>query len=1110
MAEQARGAASPARYGFTDDRADAQLRAAGWWTDAGADESSRGVLVALSRAADPDLALRGLDRLREADEPGWPELSEALCGDPAFRGRLISVLGTSSALADFLVGAPGEWRRLAQDKCTETECFAGELLAAVGQPSPVAYGSSGGEPATAGEGDPAVGGGSGSGAAGGSGLAAVGESGAPAGDGAIPTAGGGSAAAVATDGEPRTGTAAAQDSRGAVSAPTGTAAAQDSRGAVSAPTGTAAAQAPQGAASAPTGQRLTGTAAVQALRTAYRGLLLEIAAADLAHVVEPSLEQPSYEEITGRLTALAEAALVAGLAVAHAELASKDLDGTKLAIIAMGKCGGRELNYVSDVDVIFVGEGDLQLATRLASKTMQLVGTACFEVDAALRPEGKAGALVRTLEGHTAYYRKWARTWEFQALLKARAVAGDAELGRQYVEMVDEVVWSAAERENFVEDVQQMRRRVEKHVPSDLADRELKLGRGGLRDVEFAVQLLQLVHGRADTNLRSASTMDALHALGAGGYVGLADAAELETAYEFLRTVEHRLQLRRLRRTHLFPDPSETAELRILARAIGIKPERGRSEAELLVADFRRYAQRIRRLHEKLFYRPLLQSVASVPTEALRLTTKQAAQRLAALGYAAPDGALQHIKALTAGVSRRAAIQHALLPVLLDLFADTPDPDGGLLAYRKVSEALEDTPWYLRVLRDEGAVVERVAFLLGTSKLVPDLLARAPEVLQLLGDPNRLAGRDPREVAKSLRATVRRQPGLKAAVAAARSLRRHEMLRVAAADLLGLLDVQQVCAALSSVWVAVLQSALAAAIRKREAEVGGTPAKIAVIGMGRLGGAELGYGSDADVLFVCEANDGADDGEAVRFASSVAETVRQMLGQPSADPPLQVDADLRPEGRGGPLVRTLESYRAYYARWGEVWEAQALLRARYIAGDDGLGERFTAMADEIRYPRGGLDAGRVREVRRMKARVQTERIPRGTDPTLNTKLGRGGLADVEWVVQLFQLRHAHELLSLRTTSTPGALSALAEAGLVAEGDAASLTETWLLATRVRNATMLVRGKASDQVPSSGRELAAVARVLGYSDEDDPGEFLDFYRRTTRRAHAVVERVFFED
>ncbi len=395
------------------------------------------------------------------------------------------------------------------------------------------------------------------------------------------------------------------------------------------------------------GTVLTGTAAVRALRATYRGLLLEIAASDLAHVVEPKLEEVPLGEITGALTALAEAALRTGLLVAEHEV-GHSADAT-LAVIAMGKCGARELNYVSDVDVVFVGEGDIGIATRLASTLMRVVSQACFEVDAALRPEGKTGALVRSLESHEAYYTRWARTWEFQALLKARPVAGDVELGRRYAELVAPMVWSAAEREDFVADVQRMRRRVERHVPADLADRELKLGRGGLRDVEFAVQLLQLVHGRADTTLRSPSTVDALEALGAGGYVGRADAAELRESYEFLRTVEHRLQLRGLRRTHLFPEFDDVEQLRWLARASGVRPSRGRAESEVLTAEFRRHARRVRRLHEKLFYRPLLEAVSKVPTAALRLTTQQAASRLAALGYLAPDGALRHIRALTAG-----------------------------------------------------------------------------------------------------------------------------------------------------------------------------------------------------------------------------------------------------------------------------------------------------------------------------------------------------------------------------------------------------------------------------------------------------------------------------
>ncbi len=224
---------------------------------------------------------------------------------------------------------------------------------------------------------------------------------------------------------------------------------------------------------------------------------------------------------------------------------------------------------------------------------------------------------------------------------------------------------------------------------------------------------------------------------------------------------------------------------------------------------------------------------------------------------------------------------------------------------------------------------------------------------------------------------------------------------------------------------------------------------------------------------------------------------------------MQVDADLRPEGRQGPLVRTFESYRAYYAQWAEVWEAQALLRARPIAGDEGLGERFVEMIDPIRYPEGGLDATAVREIRRIKARVDAERLPRGADPTTHTKLGRGGLADVEWTVQLLQLQHAHAVPALRTPSTIEGIEAGTEAGLVDPEDAAELKAAWVMATRARNAVMLVKGKPGDQLPTIGRDLTAVAAVMGHPPGTDPGEFLDEYRRTTRRARAVAERVFYD-
>ncbi len=374
----------------------------------------------------------------------------------------------------------------------------------------------------------------------------------------------------------------------------------------------------------------TGPEVLDALRTAYRRCLLRLAARDLAGRVV-------LEDVAGELADLASATLTAGLAVALAGL-PEDAAGCRLAVIGMGKTGGRELNYVSDVDVVFVAEpvdgssddAAARTATRLASAMVRVCGEVAWPVDAALRPEGASGPLVRTLASHEAYYKRWASTWEFQALLKARPVAGDLALGRDYVERIAPLVWRAGERPGFVADVQAMRRRVEATLKGDLADRELKLGPGGLRDIEFAVQLLQLVHGRADASLRSGTTLLALDALASGGYVAREDARHLAEAYRWLRTVEHRLMLHRLRRTHLLPPKDDEAAVRRLARACGYRGD----VLPLFARERAGYGREVRRLHEKLFYRPLLSAVATLSPEETRLTAAAARTRLEALGFA--------------------------------------------------------------------------------------------------------------------------------------------------------------------------------------------------------------------------------------------------------------------------------------------------------------------------------------------------------------------------------------------------------------------------------------------------------------------------------------------
>ncbi|MGD9955831.1 MAG: bifunctional [glutamine synthetase] adenylyltransferase/[glutamine synthetase]-adenylyl-L-tyrosine phosphorylase [Candidatus Nanopelagicales bacterium] len=853
--------------------------------------------------------------------------------------------------------------------------------------------------------------------------------------------------------------------------------------------------------------RGSGAEVLAALRMAYRRRLLAIAASDLA-------DGAPFVEVAAALADLADAVLEAALAIARAEHPDA-ADLVRLAVIALGKCGGRELNYISDVDVVYVVEAldgvdetdAVRAGTRLAQSLMRACNAptsegAIWEVDPNLRPEGKSGVLVRTLASYEGYYRRWASTWEFQALLKARPAAGDLELGRAFVDLVTPFVWSAADRPNFVEDTQAMRRRVEENVPAKDAERQLKLGAGGLRDVEFSVQLLQLVHGRSDVMLHSATTMTALESLATWGYVGREDASTLAQSYAFLRTLEHRIQLHRLRRTHVVPD-SEVA-LRHIARSMGMRTD---PVAEL-TETWKRHRREVRRLHEKLFYRPLLNAVARLDAGEARLTQEAARQRLEALGYVDPAGALRNLEALTSGVTRRAAIQRTLLPVMLGWFAGAPDPDAGLLAFRRMSDSLGSTPWYLRLLRDESLAAQRLATVLASSRYASDLLMRAPEGVTMLADDDELVPRTREALDAEALAAARRHEDPEVAVAAVRALRRRELFRTAVAELLGTAQVDDAGVALSAIAGATITGALEIAVRAVEAERGSAlPTRFLVVAMGRFGGGELGFASDADVLFVHDPLPGADDRDAHEAALAVAAELRRLLMIPTPDPVLEVDASLRPEGRNGPLVRTIASYASYYEKWSSAWEAQALLRAEPVAGDAELGREFVAIIDPLRYPEGGIGEGDVREIRRLKARMEAERLPRGADPGLHTKLGRGGLSDVEWVAQLIALQHGHEVPALRTTRTLPALEGAVAAGLLEAEDADHLASAWRIATRVRDAVMLVKGRASDMVPTDTRDLAAVSQVLGYPPGES-GALLDDYRRITRRARGVVERVFY--
>jgi glutamate-ammonia-ligase adenylyltransferase len=855
-----------------------------------------------------------------------------------------------------------------------------------------------------------------------------------------------------------------------------------------------------------------------ALRVRYRRMIARIAAYDLAAADATGV----LSAVAATLADAAGAAIEASLCVARTRLSGggataglfprEQVAATRLAVIGMGKTGARELNYVSDVDVIFVGGASdeatqahgesriIDIATRLAVQTIRGISGVeveppLWEVDANLRPEGKQGALVRTLDSHLSYYDRWAKSWEFQALLKARPIAGDEALGEAYVSAVQPKIWTSAARENFVDSVQRMRERVTEHIPPAEVPYQLKLGPGGIRDIEFTVQLLQLVHGLADDRIRARGTLPAIEALVAEGYIGRTEATTFSQHYRTLRVLEHRLQLAGLRRTHLMPSTPEG--LRVLARSSGLA-DSGPGVWQL----WESIKREVRDIHVRLFYRPLLSAVAALPADEQTLSPQQAHDRLAAIGFRDPAGALRHIGALTSGLSRKATIQRHLMPVMIRWFADGVDPDYGLLAFRRISERLGDTHWFLRMLRDSSGAAERLTHALSGSRYIGELLEWIPESVAWLDSDEQLRPRSGVALQEEARAIQTRHASISDAMSAVRALRRRELLRLALAAVLGTVTIEDLALGLTAVSEVTIQASLRA-VRREIVPPEDDALDFAVIAMGRFGGAELGFGSDADVMYVFDPN-GVDPQRAHTLALQLAQGLRTYSEDHRL--PFELDADLRPEGRNGPLVRSIEAYAEYYRRWSLSWEAQALLRARGVAGSTKLITRFMALADDVRYP-AAVDKTSLREIKRIKARVENERLPQGADRSRHLKLGPGGLSDVEWLVQLLQLEHAHAVPALRTTSTLRALDAAREAGFVPDAAAERLSESWTLASRLRSANTLLSGQTSDVLPTDRAKLDGIGRVLDLPPRSAT-QVEEEWLRTARRARRDFEKLFY--
>jgi [glutamine synthetase] adenylyltransferase / [glutamine synthetase]-adenylyl-L-tyrosine phosphorylase len=847
---------------------------------------------------------------------------------------------------------------------------------------------------------------------------------------------------------------------------------------------------------------------------------------------------PSQE--VGREQAdLAEAVLRAALPPLEAALRLRHGTPTPegFSVLGLGKLGGEDLNFSSDVDLVYLYRADGETSggsegslpnvayyTRLAeglTRALSLVTEDgfCFRVDLGLRPEGRAGPAVLSLSAALQYYERAGRTWERAAWVKARGVAGDDSLASALLHGLEPFLWRRSLDFGAVDALRALKAEIDLRGKASADD--VKLGPGGIREVEFFAVALQLLHGGKLPPVRVGPTLQALRRLAEAGLLTQRDADALSDGYLFLRRVENRLQMVEEQQTQRLPT-GEKDRLR-LARTLGLP------SAETLEAELKRHRGFIASAFKTLLGQTARQEVPDEPLLALaqdaELSDAQRHQALQARGFADAEAALRSLERLRRTLST-AALQEGPGPgipatLLLSECARSPDPDQALFFLAEFLGTLVAPLGYLRLLLHRPAVARKLIGLFGQSAFLSGYFVRNPELLDALVQAEGANPHKPvAQIAAELGGRLARSPMDEERLGAMRRFKNEEVLRIGLGDISSDLDVPEVAAQLSSLADAVLDACLFMAETELRERFGaprlrdGGRAALAVLGLGKLGGGELGYHSDLDLLFVYQGG-GADEetaggtrgsvGHPEYFARLVQRLLSLLTVQLREGRLYQVDARLRPSGNQGTLVVSEVAFREHHEKRAQLWERQALVKARAVAGDARFGAALLAQVVEpLVYDR-ALPAGAVEEIRRLRQRMEVE-VAGETAGELDPKAGHGGLVDVEFATQYLQLLHGGRLPAVRGPNTLQALEALRAAGVLAQEDARTLRTGYLFHRRVENRLRLVHGRALTRLPTSGAPLALLARRLGHGGADPGGAFLAAYRKQAAAVRAAYNRV----
>ena len=815
-------------------------------------------------------------------------------------------------------------------------------------------------------------------------------------------------------------------------------------------------------------------------------------------------------------------------------------------ILGMGKLGGEELNYSSDVDILFVyeaqgettgvsgranrGEGRIsnhEYFAKLAAMIVKAIGTvtregSVFRVDTRLRPAGRQGDLCLSLQGYETYYESWGQTWERQALIKARPVAGDEGLGRRFLLMITPFIYRRHLDQTAVREVRAMKARIEQSLRQDRKlYRDVKRGFGGIREIEFAVQAFQLLHGGRDPWIREANTLRALHRLVERRYLSDEDCTTLVRAYVFLRTVEHRLQILHYRQTHSLPEVQR--QLFQMARRSGYHSRISTERVEDFLRDYRAHTHAVRRVYDALLgQKEAPPAVAERDEIALffegAVPAKEIRERLQEIGFEDLERAYRNFQLLRDGPpfanyteAGRWALAH-VAPHLMKALRDAPDPDMALNHFERLVAAIGAQGVFLSILAEKPEALSALFRLFGVSDFLARTLIQHPEIIDLFLAPAWRSHRRSRgEMLRELRGALRAPAPGSSKLDALRRFKKVEELRIGTWDVLGEADLTDTQAELSLLAEVCLTAALELAWEEVGPRYHVREAKgFAILGLGKFGGAEMNYSSDLDLAFVYDDRIGWTEPSTspIEFFSKLADRVTKNLTLITREgSTYRVDSRLRPGGSKGPLAQSVAAFRDHFERLAESWERQAYIKARVVAGDKRLGEHFHGLVQAFVYEQPvPLDLGQ--RIDAMRHRMEEVRVKRGAE--LHLKLGSGGMVEVEFTVQYLQLLYGKDRVALREPNTLKALDALRSEGLLSAEEYQTLRESYRFLRMAENRLRIVADLSVNTVPRAPAKLQKLARRLGYALDGDvpPGErFLQDLSAHTSRVLAIYERTF---